>query len=233
MILGIIQARMGSTRLPGKTLKKVAGIPLVELVSSRVSRASMLDKIVIASTSLEEDRQINPDFVYDGDPNDVLGRFHECAKHFGADIIVRITADDPMKDPDLIDWICNCMLQRPGLEFCSNTLTPTFPWGLDIEAIRFKTLKWLHENVQDDVYREHVTYYILEHPDEFKTYNIEYPEDLHDWKWSIDTQADLDYFNKLFRESGFDPVTVGYEEVIRYVKTHRQRAKVHTASAIS
>ena len=230
MILGIIQSRMGSTRLPGKALKRVAGIPLVELVAARVARSSMLDKIVISTTGEPEDEAIGGDFA-EPLPRDPLGGFYECAKQFEGDIIVRITGDDPLKSPDLIDWVCNCMLQKPGLEFCSNTLEPTFPWGLDIEVIRFKTLKWLHENIQDPVYREHVTYYILEHPDEFKTHNISYPEDLHGWKWSIDTQADLDWFNGMFKQSGFDPVSVSYEEVIRYVKAGGKRSKVHTGGA--
>lgn len=227
MILGIIQARMGSTRLPGKPRKKVAGIQLYDLVYKRSLRSKLMDDVVISVSGTLEDRSLYADFR-ETLPRDPLKGFYDCAAHFGADIAVRITGDDPLKDPELIDEVVGHMLRDPGLEYCSNTIEPTFPWGLDIEAIRFKTLKWLHENMQDDVYREHVTYYITEHPDEFKTYNIEYTEDLHDWKWSIDTQEDLNWFNEMFKESGFDPVTVGYEEVIQYVKAHGKRAKVHS-----
>src|SRR5271157_5413476 len=160
---------MGSTRLPGKAMKKVAGIPLVELVMARCLHSKLLDKLVISTTGDSHDVAIEADFRASR-PRDPLGGFYHCADHFGADIVVRITADDPLKDPALIDEAIGYMLSKP-VEFVSNTLyPPTFPWGLDVEVIRMKTLKWLHENMQDEVYREHVTYYILEHPEEFKTF---------------------------------------------------------------
>ena len=232
MILGIVQARMGSTRLPGKAMRKVAGIPLVELVLARALRSKLMDKVVISTTGHNHDMAIKADFR-EPLPRDPLGGFYHCAANFGADIVVRITADDPLKDPALIDEAISHMLQKPGLEYCGNTINPTFPWGLDVEVIRFKTLEWLHENVRQDIYREHVTYYIIEHPQEFKVHNIEYTENLHDWEWSIDTAENLAWFNRLYKESGFDPVTVGYEEVIQYVKARGQRGKVRTGGVVA
>jgi spore coat polysaccharide biosynthesis protein SpsF len=230
MILGIVQARMGSTRLHGKAMRKVAGIPLVELVAARALRSKLLDRVVISTTGEQEDKKIKADFR-EPLPRDPLGGFYACASHFGADIVVRLTADDPLKDPGLIDEAVSYMLQKPGLEFCSNTMKPTYPWGLDVEAVRFGTLEWLNENVTAEHFREHVTYYILEHPEEFKTHNFTYKQDLHSMKWSIDTQGDLDWFNQLFCASGFDPVTVGYEEVLRYVADGGKRSNVHTRGA--
>jgi len=232
MILGIVQARMGSTRLPGKAMRKVAGIPLVELVLARSLRSKLMDKVVVSTTGHNHDVAIRADFR-EPLPRDPLGGFYSCADHFGADLVVRITADDPLKDPALIDEAISYMLQKPGLEYCGNTIKPTFPWGLDVEVIRFSTLKWLHENVRDETCREHVTYYITKHPEEFKTHNIEYTEDLHDWKWSVDTLVDLAWFNRMYEASGFDPVTVGYEEVIRYVKADRERSKVRAGSIVA
>ena len=222
MILGIVQARMGSTRLPGKSMKKVAGIPLVELVLARALRSKLMDKVVVSTPGEEHDYAIKADFR-EPLPRDPLGGFFACASHFGADIVVRITADDPLKDPALIDEAIGYMLSEP-VEFVANSLyPPSFPLGLDVEVVRFNTLKWLHENV-DGIYREHVTYYILEHPKEFKTHRIGYRENLSDWRWTIDTPEDLRAMNRLL--SNFDPVTVGYEEVIAHVKASGKRAKV-------
>lgn len=223
---------MGSSRLPGKAMRKVAGIPLVELVMARCLHSKLLDKLVVSTTGAIDDVAIEADFR-EPSPRDPLGGFYHCADHFGADIVIRITADDPLKDPELIDKAISLMLTNP-VEFVSNTLyPPTFPWGFDVEVMRMKTLKWLHENVQDEVYREHVTYYILEHPEEFKTYRFEYKEDLHEMKFSIDTPEDLNWFNGFYKESGFDPVTVGYEEAIAYVKAGGKRTKVHRGGSVA
>lgn len=229
MTLGIIQARMGSRRFPGKSMKKVAGIPLVELVTERVIRSKTLDKVVISTTGEKEDFAIRADFR-EPLPRDPLGGFWACAKHFGADIVVRLTADDPLKDPKIIDKVVGHLMHH-DLEYCSNTLKPTFPWGLDVEAIRMETLERLNDTVAAEIFREHVTYYILEHPEKFKAHNITYKEDLHDWNWSIDTPEDLARMNQLL--SNFDPIMVGYEEVIQFVKAHGKRAKVYTGSLAS
>jgi spore coat polysaccharide biosynthesis protein SpsF (cytidylyltransferase family) len=229
VILGIVQARMGSTRLPGKAMKKVAGIPLVDLVLARCLRSRLMDKVVVSTTGHNHDVAIKADFR-EPMPRDPLGGFYACAKHFGADIAVRITADDPLKDPELIDEAIGYLLSKP-VEFVSNTIKPTYPRGLDVEVIRIKTLKYLHETMQDDVYREHITYYITEHPKEFKTYNFKYGEDLSAWNWSIDNPEDLVKMNELL--SNFDPVKVGYQEVINFVKAGGKRAKVHRGGVVA
>lgn len=140
MILGIVQARMGSTRLPGKAIKKIGEMPLVEIVRQRAERANMLDKVVVSTTGAPEDLLIKADFR-EPLPRDPLGGFYACAANFGADIIVRITADDPLKEPALIDEAVSYMLQRPGLGFPFQHSYPYLPMGARHRSYQIQHLK--------------------------------------------------------------------------------------------
>ena len=197
-VAAIIQARMGSTRLPGKVLKKVLGKTLLEYQIERVKRAKTLDEIIIATTIKESDDQIVQlcqQFsipYYRGSEEDVLSRYYEAATEFGVDVIVRLTSDCPIIDPTVIDKVVEHYLEnKDRYDYVSNTLTRTYPRGLDTEVMSYEVLKKAHEEAKELVYREHVTAYIYHHPDQFRLCNVSNEKDESKHRWTVDTEEDF------------------------------------------
>jgi spore coat polysaccharide biosynthesis protein SpsF len=206
IVIAIIQARMGSKRLPGKTTTLVAGKPLLVHIIERIKASKTIDRIVLATTDSPEDDVLeklaseNAISCYRGSTNDVLDRFYQAADTFGADIIVRITADDPFKDPDLLDFCVCYLLEHPHLDYVSNTLKPTYPEGLDIEVFRFGALKKAWKSASLPSEREHVTPFIWKNPELFSCANIESPEDLSGYRWTIDYEDDLHFTREIYEK---------------------------------
>ena len=138
-VIAIVQARMGSTRLPGKSLIVIEGRPLLEHIVNRVSYSKTIDEIIIATTTEPEDKPIVRlaeklhVATYTGSSEDVLDRFYQAANLFGGKVIVRITADDPFKDPKVIDEIVNYYFSQSELDYVSNTIEPSYPIGIDVK----------------------------------------------------------------------------------------------------
>ncbi len=203
-IVAIVQARMGSTRLPGKTLADLGGKPLIERVIERVRVAQRIGGIVIATTDDPEDQAIiawaraHGIAWYAGSRDDVLDRFYRAAKEAGADLIVRITADDPFKDPEVVDRVIGRMLASPDLDYASNTLHPTYPEGLDVEVIRFPALERAWQQARLHSEREHVTPFIWKHPDRFRLASVEHDIDLSRLRWTIDYENDLRFAREVY-----------------------------------
>jgi spore coat polysaccharide biosynthesis protein SpsF len=204
-VIGIIQARMGSTRLPGKTLTDILGKPLLQHVIERVQHSEIINKIVVATTNKRDDdaiielcHRINIE-SYRGRESDVLDRFYQCAKNFKANMIIRVTADDPFKDPEIIDKAITELISDKSLHYVSNTIEPTYPEGIDIEAFTFNALEkaWRDATTQSD--REHVTPYIWRHPKIFKLKNIKNVVDISDLRWTLDTLEDLKFTLEVYR----------------------------------
>jgi spore coat polysaccharide biosynthesis protein SpsF len=197
-VAAIIQARMGSTRLPGKVLKKVFGKTLLEYQIERVKRAKTIDEIIIATTTKENDRpivqlcqQLSIPY-YRGSEEDVLSRYYEAATEFGVDVVVRLTSDCPIIDPNVIDKVVTHYLEnRDQYDYVSNTLTRTYPRGLDTEVMSYEVLKRAHEEAKELTYREHVTAYIYHHPDQFRLCNVSNEKDESKHRWTVDTEEDF------------------------------------------
>ena len=205
------KARMGSTRLPNKTLELIEGKPLLWHVINRINSCEKIDKTIIATTNNPADNQIE-DFakennieVYRGSEEDVLDRFYNAAKKTNASVIVRVTADDPFKDPKVTDYIISQIENNQELDYASNTIEPTFPEGIDMEVFTFKALEkaWIESEEQSE--REHVTPYIWKNPSKFKILNITNDKDLSKLRWTIDYPEDVDFtrkvYNKLYKEN--------------------------------
>lgn len=165
MITAIIQARMGSTRFPGKVLKEILGKSILWHLISRIEKAKLINEIVIATTKNEIDRPIlkfaeeNGIKSYAGSEEDVLDRYYQAAKKFSADPIVRITADCPLMDPEVIDSVVQFYLDNK-YDYVANTLEPiTFPDGMDVEVFSFKNLEKIWKEAILPSQREHVTFY--------------------------------------------------------------------------
>ena len=170
----IVQARMGSTRLPGKALLDIAGMSMLARVVDRTRRARTIDRVIVATTTKTQDdplvehaRELSVD-VYRGDEEDVLDRYYQAARHHKLDVVVRITSDCPLLDPGLADEVVRPLLD-PGshADYAANTIVRTYPRGLDVEAVPFATLERVWREATSVHERAHVFPYIYEHPDEF------------------------------------------------------------------
>lgn len=220
-IVPIIQARMGSSRFPGKALASLAGRPLLERVVDRVRLSMSPLKVawpmVVATSTSDEDQAIadwcDPRDVlcYRGHPTDCLQRLLDAAKHVGADAIVRITADCPMVDPGTIIRLAELMQERQ-YDYVSNCLEcpSMFPDGSEVEIVTTETLDRITKMTQRPEYREHVTLYIRHYPNHFDHCCIrQFPSKYH-VKMSVDTPEDLDRLAKVYAHFSHDRFT-GYE----------------------
>jgi len=202
-IVAIVQARMGSTRLPNKVMKPICGIPMIELLLTRLARAKEVDQIIVA-TSIDERNLPLVDHVRklgyaceQGSENDVLERYLQTAEKHAADVVVRITGDCPLVDPDLVDEIIR-LFKAANVDYCSNTNPPTYPDGLDIEIFTFKALEQASQETSDTFDREHVTPY-LRKPGKFQTAALQHSQDLSALRWTVDEPVDLAVIEKVFQ----------------------------------
>jgi Spore coat polysaccharide biosynthesis protein F, CMP-KDO synthetase homolog len=203
-ISAIIQARMGSSRLPGKVMKEVSGHPVLYHVIERVSRSRMINEVVVATTFEKEDLAIL-EFcagmgirVFAGSEEDVLDRYYQAAKLCKPDHVVRITADCPLHDPAVIDRVIHKHLELDN-DYTSNTLEETFPDGLDCEIFTFAALEQAWKKAKLLSEREHVTPYIKK-GEHFKKYCVKDTIDHSQYRWTLDTERDFAFICKIFEE---------------------------------
>jgi spore coat polysaccharide biosynthesis protein SpsF len=232
-IVALIQARMGSTRLPGKTLVDIAGEPFLAHVIKRTRASRTVRDIVVATTTDPADDAIVAlaarlgAGTYRGSANDVLDRFYQAARQASAGIIVRITADDPFKDPDVIDLIVGRLLADPALDYASNTIEPTFPEGLDVEAFTFAALSRAWHEAKLPSEREHVTPYLWKNPDRFRVENVRHATDLSKLRWTLDYAEDLRFtrevYARLYRGQVFRMA-----EILALLQSEPQLAAINT-----
>jgi spore coat polysaccharide biosynthesis protein SpsF len=223
-IVAIIQARMGSTRLPGKVMEDLAGQPMLVRVVDRTRRAKTLDCVVVATTRRPEDDIIvktclgkNYHF-FRGSVEDVLDRYYRAASVAGANIVVRITSDCPLIEPDIIDRIVAEFLQHPGVDYASNILERTFPRGLDVEVFSFGALRRAWAEDKYPVWREHVTTYIQRRPGKFSVYNVAGDADYSSMRWTVDTSQDLEFIRRIYNY--FQNDTFHWTEVLGLLNSH-------------
>lgn len=205
-IVAIIQARMASTRLPGKVMKEISGKPMLWHIFNRLRYAKLVDQIVISTSdemtdvpivSFAEENQIP---YYAGSELDLLDRWYQTAKQFEADAMVRITADCPLVDPDCADQVVKYYLENPPLDFVSNSRPrSTYPHGLDVELYNFKALENAWTEIQDPFLREWGSANFFEHPEKYRTANLVNSENLSHMRWTVDYQDDLDFVRELYR----------------------------------
>jgi len=196
---------MGSTRLPGKVLIDIEGKPLLEHVIQRVSASKLIQRIIIVTTKNKKDKAIisfsrqREISCFAGSEEDVLDRFYKAAGRYNVDIIVRITPDDPFKDPEIIDKVIGYYLSHEEeVDYVSNTMKPTYPEGLDAEVFSFVALEKAWREAKKASEREHVTPYIWNHPELFRLANVENQEDLSHFRWTLDTEADLKFTREIY-----------------------------------
>ena len=217
-VVALVQARMGSTRLPNKVMKPIQGIPMIELLLSRLSKANEIDKIVVA-TSVDVRNQPLVEHVKklgyaceQGSENDVLDRFVQAAKIHQADVVVRITADCPLIAPALVDEVVRGF-KAVAVDYFSNVDPPTYPDGLSVEVCTFTALEKASRETSKPYDREHVTPYLRE-SGRFTTAGMKYSEDLSSLRWTVDEQVDFIVVEKVFNH--FHPrIDFTWDEVLQ------------------
>ena len=205
--IALVQARMGSTRLPGKVLKLVNKKPMIELLLKRLSKSKELNEIIVATSEHPQNDKLQS-FVESlghkctrGKENDVLDRYYEAAKETNANIIVRITADCPLVDPVLVDK-CIKSFKKLKVDFFSNTNPASYPDGLDIEVMSFESLECSNKEAVTKYDREHVTPYIIKSK-KFTKSSLQCFENLSNLRWTVDEEEDLAVVRNIFEY--FDP----------------------------
>jgi len=229
----IIQARTGSSRLPNKVFAEILGKPLLWHIYNRITYSKLIDTIIIATTDKKEDDLIddwakeNKTLIYRGSENDVLSRFYNAALENDLDVIVRVTADDPFKDPVLIDNAIE-ELVNIKLNFVYNNYPPTFPEGLDIEIFDFNSLKTAASKSISSFEREHVTQYFFKNLEKFRHLNITSEENNSLLRWTVDTSSDLKMaqviYEKLFKENQI----FLYQDILNLLKKEPQIATINS-----
>jgi spore coat polysaccharide biosynthesis protein SpsF len=234
-IVAIIQARMLSTRLPGKVLMEIRGEPMLVWVVERTRLAETVDQVVVAATIDPADdplERLCAERGYDfmrGDPVDVLDRYREAADAHRADIIVRVTADCPLIDPALIDMVVEAFLASdPPADFAANRLPwdRTYPIGLDVEVCTRDALQIAWEQAREAHQREHVMPFLYEHPDQFRIMHLRSSEDLGALRWTVDTEQDMQFVRELSALLS-DGLKFGWREVLALVRDHPELALIN------
>lgn len=209
-VVAIIQARMGSTRLPGKVLEDIEGETVLARVVSRLRRASLIGEVLVATTDRPADDAIVAESrrcsvaVSRGDENDVLDRYFRAAQLSKAEVVVRITSDCPLIDPEITDKTIRAFLDEAP-DYASNALQRTYPRGLDTEVISMRALERAWRAASKAYEREHVTPYIYEHPDQFKILPVTGDADHSRHRWTLDTPEDLQFIRAVYaRMKGHD-----------------------------
>lgn len=202
----IVQARIGSTRLPGKVLLPIMGRPVMEYGLERLRRARSADQVIIATSENPADNSVvdlaeKLGFAYyRGSESDVLSRFYGAALTFGADVIVRCNSDCPLIDPTVVDTIIN-EYHKPGhpYDYVSNILKPTYPTGMHTEVFSLEALKTAHLSAKDPLEREHVTPYIYRRPEMFRLKNVAIEKDISWHRWTLDLPEDFELISRIYK----------------------------------
>jgi spore coat polysaccharide biosynthesis protein SpsF len=231
----IVQARMTSTRLPGKVLADVAGRPLLAQLIGRLRAATQADEIMIATTSLKTDDAVealarNMDVrCFRGDEHDVLGRYWGAARESKADIVTRVTGDCPLVDAAETDRVIRALREAPnGADYASNVMTRTYPRGLETEVFHMDVLERVARFGRSAEAREHVTWFISrERPDLFVRVSIEDEQDNSDLRWTVDTPEDLEMVRRVYEGLALGETRLPYRQVLAYVRSHPEISAIN------
>jgi spore coat polysaccharide biosynthesis protein SpsF len=195
--LGIVQARMGSSRLPGKVLRRLGGRTVLDRVVRAVRASGAVDDLVVATTVELADDAVADECAATGVPchrgpvDDVLTRFLGVVDQLGgrADAVLRFTADCPLLDPEIVALAANIFAATPGLDYLSTSIARTLPRGLDVEAVRPQVLRAI-DSLARDHHRTHVTSYVYAHPERFRVLGLTLQPDLSHLRLTLDTEDD-------------------------------------------
>jgi spore coat polysaccharide biosynthesis protein SpsF (cytidylyltransferase family) len=228
----IIQARLNSSRLPGKVLFDIEGKTVLERVVERAKRSKFAKEVIVATTIRKDDLAIvnvcssNGIRVYCGSEEDVLDRYYQVASLVQAENIVRITADCPLIDPDIMDKVIRLHFYKKA-DYSANTIKETFPDGEDVEVFKFETLKKAWENANLFSEREHVTAYIKKHPEIFKLVNLECKKDMSKKRWTLDDSKDYIFIKAVYENLYKKNPLFGMNEILRFISKNPKLERIN------
>jgi spore coat polysaccharide biosynthesis protein SpsF len=197
-VVAIVQARMGSKRLPGKVLMDLGGSTVLARVVSRVRQCHLVNEVLVATSTDSSDDAIQKECkaletaIFRGSQNDVLDRYYRAASAAEAKVVVRITADCPFLDPEISDRTIQAFLDVHP-DYASNTLERTYPRGLDTEVMSFSALEAAWHEGKEATEREHVTPFLYRHPERFQLVSVKGDRDYSYHRWTLDTHEDLEF----------------------------------------
>ena len=222
MIVAIVQARLGSIRFPNKVMRRIGGVPMIELLLGRLAKSKRLSKIILATTNSPKDQPL-ADLVgrlgyevFRGSEMDVLDRYYQAARTHRPSAVVRITGDCPLLDPELVDEVITAYLAQ-SVDYMSNTQPPSFPDGLDVEVFSFDALERAATNAARPMEREHVTPYIR-NSGLYKIGNVAHAEDLSPERWTVDEEVDFEVVSSVFGHF-YPRIDFGWREILRLRQT--------------
>src|SRR6266545_4737169 len=230
-IVAIVQARMGSSRLPNKVLMDLGAATVLDRVLNRLRHCHLIGNVVVATTTEPKDNVIvehcesGGTGVFRGSEEDVLDRYYRAAMHASADVIVRITSDCPLIDPEVSDATIQEFLDQRA-DYASNVLERTYPRGLDTEVMTWKALERAWREAQKSYQREHVTPFIYENPGMFKLQGIKNPLNYSNHRWTLDTPEYLRLLRAIYAHFGGRD-DFGWHEVLRIVEADPSLAEIN------
>jgi len=237
-VIAAIQARMASTRLPGKVMKEILGRPVIWHIFSRLKQAKLVNQIIIATSNNPDDKVIagfakaNAIDCYTGSENDIVDRLYQPMKQFKADAIVRITADCPLADPGIVDKVTGLFLDaKGGYDYVSNINPPTFPDGLDTEIFSFTALERVWHETKTPFEREWIAANFFEHPEKFRLGNVTNDSDLSHMRWTVDYQDDFDFVMEIYKRLYRPDKTFLMEDVLDLLKKYPELSKINQSHA--
>ena len=236
-VVGVVQARMGSSRLPGKMLMEVGGRSLIQHVCDRLRLCDQLDDLVVATSTSETDdllaRKVEElgCHVYRGSETDVLDRVYGAGRSYGADAVVRMTGDCPLIDPREVDRVVSVFRTSDALDYCA--LGYTYPEGFGAEVVRFRTLEaaWSEASAESD--REHVTPYIQRAKERFSARWVDWNQDLSAYRVTVDEEEDLEVVAALVDALISVDAAFGLEAVVGYLQANPSVANTNAHVARS
>lgn len=234
-VIGIIQARMGSTRLPGKTMKKIDGKPFLEYVIKSIKLSKKLDKIVIATSNNPKDDIIekfalkNNILIFRGSEEDVLDRMYKAAKKYNADFIVRLCADNLFLNFEIMDKMIDLAIKEK-YDFVNDVYGNPTPNGIVSEVLNMKALETMWKKAEKKHQREHITQYIVENPSLFKIKNFDVPKWLqrNDIKLALDTKEDLKLLKILYFKFYKNKDEYNLKEIIEFLDKNQNIKNINS-----
>lgn len=234
MVLGILQARVSSTRLPGKVLLPLLGKSMIVRQIERLKRVRQIDKLILAtSVDSSDDRLVEACRLegidcFRGSLDDVLDRFYHAALPYKPEYVVRLTGDCPLADPETIDRLISFFLEG-GYDYCSNCVEPTFPDGLDAEIFSFSCLERAWEEATLPSQREHVTPYINLQPDKFSLACMKNDRDLSGLRWTVDEPADFEFVTRIYEALYPDNPEFTTDDILNLLEAQPELLNINSA----
>lgn len=227
---------MGASRLPGKVLMEIGGVPLLEYQLQRISKSKKIEKVVVATSVAKQDDRIDSFCrkyaieCFRGSEDDVLSRYYECAKKYNADVIVRLTADCPFSDPVVIDNVIR-LFEEKKADYAANTVPPQtsyFPDGFDVEVFSIQALERANLEANDPYDREHVTFYFWKYQNGFRTVQLNFPQDYSQYRLTVDYPQDLEVASFIAEELKKAKKFGAMEEIIEILNFHPEIKEINS-----